>query len=136
MTKYVLCFIYIVIILQSYASADITTCPVGMKITVVCNALIWPDQDWALLIRSQLEQLQETGIVECARIHVALSVPAFHQNLTYEALEEELEKGRRLVQQSLPSERNGLSTNVVISQVHENAHEYPGLHLLWLLAQV
>ena len=117
-------------------NASVIDCPVGIKITVVCNALIWPDQNWELLIRSQLDQLQQTGIVECASIYVALSVPAFHRNLSYEALEEALAEGRRLVQSRLPAHHNGLSRNVVVSQVHENSNEYPGLHLLWLLAQV
>ena len=121
---------------QSCVDAEIMHCPVGFRLTVVSNALIWPDQNWELLITSQLAQLGEIGIVDCASVHVALSIPAFHNNLTYEALEEELEKGRRLIQERLPAKRDGLPSSVVVSQRHENSHEYPGLHLLWLLAKV
>ena len=73
---------------QRGVSADIEGCPVGIKITVVHNALIWPEQDWPLLIKSQLTNLAEIGIIDCANIHVALSVPTISPILTYEALEE------------------------------------------------
>jgi len=126
----------IIINLQLGASADGVGCPAGIKITVVHNALIWPEQDWSLLIKSQLVHLVETGIAECASTHVTLSIPAITPNLTYENLEVLLEQARRLVQEILPMKSSHLHRGAVVSQVHENSFEYPGLHLLYLLAQV
>ena len=103
---------------------------------MVHNCLLWPDQDWELLIRSQLEHLRRTGLTDCAITNVALSVPAFHGNATYDELESLLESGRQLVHSILPMKHSGTSTGTIISQVHENSYEYPGIHLLWQLAQV
>jgi len=57
-------------------------------------------------------------------------------NLTYKNLEELLEQARRLVHEILPIKSSHLHRGAVVSQVHENSFEYPGLHLLILLAQV
>lgn len=126
----------IIINLQLSASADGVGCPVGIQITVVYNALIWPEQNWNLLIRGQLVHLVETGIAECANTHVTLSTPAISPNLTYENLEELLDQARRLVHEILPKRSSQSHRGAVVSQVHENSFEYPGLHLLYLLAQV
>jgi len=47
----------IIINLQLGASIDGVGCPVGIKITVVYNALVWPEQDWGLLIKSHVGEM-------------------------------------------------------------------------------
>ena len=111
-------------------------CPQGVRTSVVYNALIWPDQDWGRLIRYQLEHLNALGIVDCSTVHVVLSIPAAHGNMSYGQLESLLADGRKIVQGVLQSQHAGQPTGMVLSQVHENSFEYPGLHLLWTLAQV
>ena len=103
---------------------------------MVHNCFIWPDQDWKPLIESQLDHLRRTGLTDCAITNIALSVPALHGNATYEELEGLLESGQQLVHSILPSKHSGTSVGTIISQVHENSYEYPGIHLLWQLAQV
>ncbi len=117
-----------------YAQAE--PCPHDAYISVIYNCLIWPDQAWATLIRYQLEHLLRTGIADCATIHVVMSIPASHANLTYDELESLLGEGRQLVHSILPVRQSTQITGTLLSQVHENSFEYPGLHLLWLLAQV
>lgn len=129
-----LCWLSVLHQISPALAAD--PCPSGVQIYVVHNCLIWPDQDWELLIRSQLEHLQATGLTECAIVNVALSVPALHGNFTYEELEDLLDSGRQLVHTILPSTHPGRKTGTIVSQVHENSYEFPGLHLLWQLAQV
>ena len=121
---------------QMSAASAAEACPTGIQIYVVHNCLIWPDQDWALLIRSQLDHLQRSGLTDCAITNVALSVPALHANFTYEELEDLLNSGRQLVHTILPSINSATRTGVIVSQVHENSYEFPGIHLLWQLAQV
>ena len=116
--------------LQGWSEAHAVQCPQDLRISVVYNALIWPDQDWELLIRSQLDHLNAIGIVDCSTVHVVLSVPAVHGNLTYGHLESLLGEGREMVQGVLQSQHAGQPTGMVLSQVHENSFEYPGLHLL------
>lgn len=118
------------------AVASSSRCPNALSISVVYNALIWPDQDWRLLITSQLEHLKSTGLAECSAIHVAMSVPAAHGNMTYGQLEDLLLQGKQLVHESLSIRHEGQPAGTIVSQVHENSFEYPALHLLWLLAQV
>ncbi len=130
----ILCWLPVLHQISSALAAE--PCPSGVQIYVVHNCLIWPDQDWELLIRSQLEHLQATGLTECAIVNVALSVPALHGNFTYEELEDLLDSGRQLVHTILPSTHPGRKTGTIVSQVHENSYEFPGLHLLWQLAQV
>ena len=130
--------------IYSYTSAaDVTsdnrdTCAHNhdMNISVVYGCLIWPDQDWELLIRSQLESLLATGLAECATVNVAMSIPAAHSNLTYGELEDMLAAAHHLIRSILPGRRPHHVTGSTISQIHENSFEYPSLHLLWLLAQV
>ena len=131
MLVYWLCVSY-----QTLPAAATSPCPSGIQIYVVHNCLIWPDQEWELLIRSQLEHLQRTGLTDCAITNVALSVPAYHGNYTYEELEDLLNSGRQLVHNTLPSIHSGTRTGTIVSQVHENSYEFPGIHLLWQLAQV
>jgi len=116
--------------------AQAEPCPHDAYISVIYNCLIWPDQDWASLITYQLEHLMRTGIADCATIHVVMSIPASHTNLTYDELESLLGEGRQLVRSILPVRQSTKITGTLLSQVHENSFEYPGLHLLWLLAQV
>ena len=111
-------------------------CPRGIAITVVFNCFIWPDQDWALLVRSQLDNLVSTGLADCANIHVVMSIPSAHDGWTYEQLEGLLTQGRALVSSILTIRHPGQSRGAIISQIHENSFEYPALHLLWLLATV
>ena len=103
-------------------------CP-DTKITVVYNALLWPDNDWRLIIRGQLNDLVKSGLPDCADVHVALSAPASHGNWTYATLVELMEEGASLVH-SVP---HGGRLNVI--RHHDNMMEYPGLHTLWQLAQ-
>lgn len=110
-------------------------CPMSMKLSVVFNCFIWPDQNWALLIRSQLEHLVSSGLADCASVDVVVSIPASHAGLTHEQLEDILKDGQKLVRSILPSRQPGQPRRT-ISQIHENSFEYPGVHLLWLLAQV
>ena len=114
-----------------------TSCPEAVNITVIYNCMIWPDQDWKMIITQQLQDLVSIGLDECARIHVVMSVPTTHSQLAYDQLEHLLLEGRQVVASVLhiqhqPDRIGG----TVVSQVHENSFEYPGLHLLWLLAQV
>lgn len=68
-------------------------CP-DVKLVVVQNALVWPDQNWQLLIGSQLQQLSDIGLAECASIHVVLSAPVTANNYTYSQLEDMLAEGK------------------------------------------
>ena len=99
---------------------------------IVYNCLLWPEQQWKHVVRSQLEHLVATGITECATVHIVLSTPAVHDNHTYLQLEAVLQEGSAMVRALLPR-RDG---TVTVTQVHENSFEYPGIHLLWLLGQV
>lgn len=111
-------------------------CPPDASISVVYNCFIWPDQAWASLITYQLKHIMRTGIADCATIHVVMSIPAFHSKLTYDELELLLDEGQQLVHSILPVRRSTNDRGAILSQVHENSYDYPGLHLLWLLAQV
>ena len=117
-------------------AASFSPCPDTLSISVVYNALLWPDQDWDLLIRSQLEHLKGIGLAGCSAVHVVMSVPAAHGNMTYEQLEDLLKQGKELVREVLGSRHGPQPARTIISQVHENSFEFPALHLLWLLAQV
>ena len=117
-------------------AAGVSPCPDTLSISVVYNALLWPDQDWELLIRSQLEHLKGTGLAGCSAVYVVMSVPAAHGNMTYEQLENLLGQGKRLVRDVLGSQHGPQPARTIVSQVHENSFEFPALHLLWLLAQV
>ena len=117
-------------------AASLSLCPETLSISVFYNALLWPDQDWNLLIRSQLEHLKSTGLAECSAVHVVMSVPAAHGNMTYEQLEDLLEQGKRLVREVLGGRHGKQPARTIVTQVHENSFEFPALHLLWLLAQV
>ncbi len=77
-----------------------------------------------------------TGLADCATIHVVMSIPASHSKLTYDELELLLYEAQQLVHSILPVRRSTNETGAILSQVHENSYDYPGLHLLWLLAQV
>ena len=124
------------VLLVACASHEKQPCPTSMKLSVVYNCFIWPDQDWALLIRSQLENLVRIGLADCASVDVVVSIPASHAGLTYDQLEGLLNDGRELVRSMLPARQAGQPRHTTVTQVHENSLEYPGLHLLWLLAQV
>ena len=113
-----------------------TTCPHDINVTVIYNCMIWPDQDWKLVISQQLQNLVFIGLAECAKIHVVMSVPSTHPELAYDQLEHLLFEGREVVASILHLQHSPGTGGTVISQVHENSFEYPGLHLLWLLAQV
>lgn len=118
------------------SAAAFTPCPQGVNISVVYGCLIWPDQNWELLISSQLQSLLGSGLAECATVNVAMSIPNEHAHFTYEELEDMLAAAHHLVRTILPGRRPPHITGSTISQIHENAFEYSGLHLLWLLAQV
>ena len=122
--------------LSASYGVDKAPCPGSMRISVVFSCFLWPDQDWELLIRSQLENLVTNGLAECAVIHVVMTVPSSHTGFTYDELEGLLAKGRHLVHSILPIRRPGNRSGAVVTQVHENSFEYPAIHLLWLLAQV
>lgn len=124
------------VLLVAFASHAKQPCPKSMKLAVVYNCFIWPDQDWAFLIRSQLENLVSIGLADCATVDVVVSIPASHAGLTYDQLEGVLKDGRELVRSILPARQAGQPRHTTVTQVHENSFEYPGLHLLWLLAQV
>ena len=79
------------------------SCPRSMRISVVFSCFLWPDQNWELLIRSQLENLVSNGLADCAPIHVVMTVPSSHAGLTYDDLEGLLAKGRDLVLSICPS---------------------------------
>jgi len=111
-------------------------CPDAVSIRVVYNCLLWPDQNWQLLVRQQVENMVTIGLTDCANIHVVTSVPSTHNNMTYDQLESLLDEARQLVASILPRGERPRTTGAVVSQVHENSFEYPGLHLLWTLAQV
>ena len=113
-----------------------TGCSDTVNITVVYNCIIWPDQDWMLIIQEQLKNLASVGLAERANVHVVMSIPYTHSQHTYDELENMLIEGRQLVASILPARRLFYTRETVVSQVHENSFEYPGLHLLWLLAQV
>ena len=126
----------LLLLAQLLVCAQAEPCPQDAYISVIYNCLIWPDQAWASLITYQLEHMMQTGIADCATIHVVMSIPASHTNLTYDELESLLGEGRQLIRSILPVRQSTKITGTVLSQVHENSFEYPGLHLLWLLAQV
>lgn len=130
--------ILLLMLLHSSASRDIEKgpCPRSIRISVVFSCFLWPNQDWELLIRSQLENLVTNGLADCAPIHVVMTVPSSHPGLTYDQLEGLLAKGRDLVLSILPIRRLGHPRGAVVTQIHENSFEYPATHLLWLLAQV
>ena len=113
-----------------------SVCPDGVNITVVYNCIIWPDQDWRLIITEQLQNLVSVGLAECANVHVVMSIPSIHAEHSYEGLELLLADGRQIVASVLPPRRSRYTAGTVVSQIHENSFEYPGLHLTWLLAQV
>lgn len=129
-------FVLLVLTCSAAAAAAEPACPESVSITVVYNCIIWPDQDWRLIITEQLQHLVSVGLAGCANIQVVMSIPSTHAEHSYEGLETLLADGRRLVASVLPPRRSGYTAGTVLSQVHENSFEYPGLHLVWLLAQV
>ena len=76
---------------EIWATAD--RCP-DVKLVVVHNALIWPDNDWQLLIGAQLAHLRETGLAACASAHVVLSAPTTTEHFTFSQMEDMLADGR------------------------------------------
>ena len=104
-------------------------CPQGANITVVYNAFVWPENNWRMIIASQLSDLVKSGLLNCAHIHVALSVPSSHPGFTYSGLENLLAEGAALIH----SAPGGGQMRVVPHL--DNFFEYPGLDTLWHLAQ-
>eukprot|EP00668_Euglena_longa_P005242 GGOE01006171.1.p1 GENE.GGOE01006171.1~~GGOE01006171.1.p1 ORF type:complete len:285 (-),score=26.39 GGOE01006171.1:559-1413(-) len=115
-------------------------CPEAINITVIYNALIWPRNDWKLVISRQLMHLKETGLHECSVIHAFLSAPTHDshkskkkKSFDYEELETLLKEGSELVYSILPKWRPGKFGSVV-TQIHENSFEFPGIHYMWAMA--
>ena len=125
---------------NDWTDAQALTCLEAVNIKVVYNCLLSPDHDWEPLAKQQLEKLVVTGSAECASIDVVTSIPSNHNDITYDQLESLLVQARKLVASVLLMSvitRHGPFTKTpVVSQVPENSLEYPGLHLLWSLAQV
>ena len=112
------------------ATADLPSgCPQDVNITIVYNAFLWPSQNWRMIIAGQLNDLVTSGLLDCAELHVALSAPASHPDLTYVGLEDLLWEGAALVR-SIPG-----GGHVRVVPHFFNSMEYPGLHTLWQLAQ-
>jgi hypothetical protein len=133
------CGIFLLLIsVGSGEPAEVTTravsCPKS-AITVVYNALVWPDNDWKLVIKGQLLDLRNSGLTECAALHVVLSAPAVHPGVDHAQMENFLAQGRDLIYDIVPAREPGADAGAIVSLVHENAFEYPGVHLLWMLAK-
>ena len=113
-------------------------CPEAIQLKVVYNCVIWPEHNWQLPIRQHLENLASIGLADCANIHVVTSISATHagSELTNDQLEDLLLEARELVASVLPMRHAPGRKGTIVSQVHEHSFEYPGLHLLWTLAQV
>lgn len=110
-------------------------CP-PLAIHVVYNAFIAPAQNWKIIVSGQLERLKEFGLPSCSTTHVVLSTvhSALKNNASYSDLETLLLEARALIESILPP-KNAKTPGIFVSTVHENSYEFPGLHLLWTLAQ-
>jgi hypothetical protein len=109
------------------------SCP-NAEITVVYNALVWPDNDWQLIIKGQLLDLRNSGLASCSALYVVLSAPAVQAGFDHLQVEELLTQGRDVIYDIIPAREPGSRTGAIVTLVHENSFEYSGVHLLWLLA--
>lgn len=107
---------------------DTSACPADIKLTVVYSAFVWPDNDWRMIITGQLIQLVDTGLLQCADMHVALTAPASHPNTTFSELEDLLTEATALIH-SIPS-----GSRIRVVAILENAWEYYGIRNLWQLS--
>lgn len=111
----------------SCAVQEPSHCP-HVNITVGYNIFIWPPQDWRFLVGSQLQDLADSGLHECAQMIIAISVPEQHVNHTYLDLQ-------LLMQQAVSFVRDqDAGKDAVIIQQHENLYEYPAIHSLYRIA--
>lgn len=102
-------------------------CP-HVDITVGYNIFIWPAQDWRFLIGSQLQDLADSGLHDCARLVIAITMPEVHVNHTYLDLQLMMQQAVSFVREQAAGK------DAVIIQQHENLYEYPALHSLYRIA--
>jgi hypothetical protein len=120
--------------IEAPTTTPAASCP-NSSITVVYNALVWPNNDWKLIVKGQLLDLRNSGLSLCSALHVVLSAPAVHPGVDHSQMEKWLAEGRDLIYGIIPARGPGSRTGAIVSLVHENAFEYHGVHLLWMLAK-
>ena len=103
---------------------DPLACP-EVNITVGYNVFIWPPQDWRFLVGSQLQDLVASGLLECAEMLIAITVPEEHPGYTYMELQSLMQEAVGFVRGQDAGE------NATIIQQHENLYEYPMICLLY-----
>lgn len=97
----------------------------GLQVSIVYYAFLNPHHNWKGLVSAQLTDLISLNLSSIADIHVVLSAPAdnyFDQN------------GENLVNEGEEFVKKVLSTAIVHRSVG-NKYEYPGIRLIWDLAQ-
>lgn len=92
------------------------------------NVFIWPPQDWKLLIGGQLQDLAASGLMRCAQMSIAVTVPEVHPGYTYLELQLLMEEAVAFIR------GQDASRNATIIQSHENMYEYPMIHSLYRIA--
>jgi hypothetical protein len=108
------------------SAADLE-CP-DVNITVAYNILISPDQDWKFLVSNQLQDVAATGIHHCARMLIAISVPAQHDKNTYLELQMLMRQAVSFVREHRAGRK------ALIIQEHENDTEYPAIRSIYRIA--
>jgi hypothetical protein len=111
-----------------------SSCP-AYAITVVHNAFVWPAHDWRVIFGGQLRDLRDSRICQCAAVHIVISAPHASKEHDHPKMEGLLAEARILVYSIIPRKVAASRAGAIVSTVHENTYEHPGLHLLWLLAQ-
>jgi hypothetical protein len=85
------------------------------KVTIVYYAFINPHNNWEIIISDQLIHLSRCGLLDIAEIHIHVTgLPHYHDYVT------------NLIKTIIPDATIYLSI--------ENQYEYPGIHLVWELA--
>jgi hypothetical protein len=111
-----------------------SSCP-AYAITVVQNAFLWPASDWRVIFGGQLRDLRDSGLVHCAAVHIVLSAPHGTVDHNHAKMEGLLSEARILAYSIMPRKVAASRVGAIVTTVHENSFEHPGLHHLWLLAQ-
>ena len=97
----------------------------SVRLSVVYNIHLHPTSNWSDVLRQQIGDLQRSGLPQVAVVHVALTEPATH--FTDNDAEELGNDGEELIRALLPQ--------VIVHRTLGNRGQYPGVRLLWDLAQ-
>ena len=88
-----------------------------IKITIVYYAFINPKSDWINIISGQLRQLKNTGLLNVAEFHTHITGDDIYHGYI-----------KQLIKSIIPK------ATIYTSNI--NQYEYPGIHLVWKLAQI